>query len=158
MGTTAGIGIGIAIGIALTLSFVVFLGTDLGTSTLEDIPALVFNEPRLASLESWYDDDTGKLQVALMLTDKNAEYTKADGNLELLVAKDGREVYSTEYDFKKDDFLAWKNSLTGEKITGYRMTINQNFYDGSHDVYINMQTDSGLYWEDLHTSFWALRQ
>jgi len=156
VGTTSGIGIGIAIGIALTLSIVVFLGTDLGTSTLEDIPTLVVNEPRLASLQSWYDDDTGMLQVALILTDKNAEYTTGDGNLVLSVEKDGRLVYSQEFDFKKDDFLAWKNSLTGEKVTGHRISINQYFSGGSHDVYINMETSSGLIWKDLHTSFWAL--
>ena len=141
-----GIGIGIVIGIALTFSFVAFAGMNQGT-TLDVIPALVYDEPKLASLQASYFDDTDRLVVALILTDKNAEYATADGSLSLSVQKDGRTVYSNEYDFTKNDFLSWKNPLTGEKVTGYRVEVNQYFSSGNHDVFVNMVTTSGTTWE-----------
>jgi len=76
MGTTGGIGIGIAIGIALTLSFVVFFGVNQGSPVLENIPTIVYNEPKLASLQSSYDDDTGRLTVALILTETRLQACK----------------------------------------------------------------------------------
>ena len=150
-----GIGIGIVIGIALTFSFVAFAGMNQGT-TLDVIPALVHDEPKLASLQASYFDDTDRLVVALILTDKNAEYATADGTLSLFVQKDGREIYSTKREFEKDDFLSWKNPLTGEKVTGYRVDVNQFFSSGSHDVFVNMVTTSGTTWEGLHATFYSL--
>jgi len=58
-------------------------------------------------------------------------------HVELSVLKDGRQVYSNEYDFTKDDFITW-HSIFGLKFTGYRIDINEYFSSGEHDVYADM--------------------
>ena len=154
LGTASGIGIGIGIGFVVAVG--VFFVMNQGTPALENIPDLVYNDPKLASIQTAYFDESNRLVVALILTDKNAEYTTADGALTISVQKDGRQVYSEEYEFKKGDFLSWRNNLTGEKTTGYRVDIKQYFPSGSHDVFVNMVTTSGTTWEDLHDSFYSL--
>jgi len=159
-------GIGIGIGVGFVIGFVValaFVGTNQGTTILEDIPIienipdLVYNEPKLVRMESYYDDDNDRLTITLSLTDKNAEYTTTDGHLELIVKNQhGGIVHSSEYDFTKDDFYSWKNALTGEKITGYRIDINKYLSSGSHDVYVTMETSDGTTWKDLHDSIYSL--
>ena len=151
-------GIGIGIGIGFVIGFVValaFVGTNQGTTIVENIPDLVYNEPKLAYLESYYDDNTDRLTITLSLTDKNAEYTTADGGLAISVQKDGRQVYSTTQEFVKDDFYSWKNNF-GEKITGYRVSINQFFSSGSHDVFVTLVTSDGATFENMHDSFYSL--
>jgi len=153
-------GIGIGIGVGFIVGFVValvFVGTDSGTSIVGGIPSLVHNEPKLGYVTANYIDDSNRLTVAVVLTDKNAEYTTADGHLELIVGNQhGGIVHSSEYDFKKDDFYSWKNTFTGEKITGYRVDINKNFLSGSHDVYVTMTLPDGNTWENMHDSFYSL--
>jgi len=153
-------GIGIGIGVGFVIGFVValaFVGTNQGTTVLGNIPALVHNEPKLGYITASYFDDSDRLAVALVLTDKNAEYTTTDGHLELIVKNQhGGIVHSSEYDFTKDDFYSWKNALTGEKITGYRIDINKYLSSGSHDVYVTMETSDGTTWKDLHDSVYSL--
>ena len=153
-------GIGIGIGIGFVIGFVValvFVGTDSVTSIVEDIPSLVHNEPKLGHITASYFDDSDRLAVALILTDKNAEYTTTDGHLELIVRNQhGGIVHSSEYDFTKDDFYSWKNALTGEKVTGYRVDINKYLSSGSHDVYVTMVTSDGSTWTDMHDSVYSL--
>jgi len=157
-------GIGIGIGVGFVIGFVValaFVGTNQGISIVEDIPVLenipelVYNEPKLAYMESYYVDDTDRLTITISLTDKNAEYTTADGNLDIKVKKDERQVYTTTKEFVKDDFISWKNNF-GEKVTGTRISINQYFPSGSHDVFIDMTLSDGLTWYDMHDSFYSL--
>jgi len=157
MTTVSGIGIGIGIGVVIGFGFAfVFLaGMNQDTPVLENIPSLVYDEPRLASIQTSYFEENNRLVLELILTDKNAEYTKADGVLIITIKKDGRQVYSDEYEFKKDDFLSWKNS-SGVKVTGYRADIIQYFSGGSHDVFVSLATTSGITFIDVHDSFWAL--
>ena len=81
-------------------------------------------------------------------------FSKANGNAEVTVQKDGRMVYSNKYDFVKNDFVTWKNNLGG-KTTGYMIDIRQFFSNGWHDVFVDLNTKSG-YWEDLHDRFYPL--
>lgn len=155
MDTSAGIGIGIAIGVALTLSFVFVFDMTKGTPGLGSIPALDFdNAPRLAYLEATYQYANDELRIVLLLTDSDAEYTRAGGTLEITVQKDGSRDFSTQRDITKDSFVTWKEA-SGEKVTGALIDINQFFAGGSHDVFVNFDSDAG-YWEDLHTTFYSL--
>jgi len=141
--------IGIGIGAGMAGVFVVFVIGFLGFLESE------YDDARLAQLESRYFYDSDRLIVAVLLTDKDAEYTKASGNLDLYIKKDDILVYTANYDFVKDDFLSWKDN-SGYKKTGYRIQIDKFFPSGSHDVYVNLETKSGSYWKDLHTSFYSL--
>jgi len=113
------------------------------------------DDAHLARIEAYYDADTDRLIVALILTNKDGDYTKANGHLELTVKNDRIQVYSTEHTFMKDAFFTW-NTNFGGKVTGYRIDINKNFYSGSYDVYVDLETGSGGYWQDLHASFYSL--
>ena len=114
-----------------------------------------YDDARLALLQSSYFYDNNRLVVNIILTDSNGDYTKANGNAEITVLKDGHMVYSNEYNFVKDDFVTWRNAISGEKITAYRIDIKQYFSSGSHDVFVDLNTRSG-HWEDLHDSFYSL--
>ena len=92
-----------------------------------------FDDARLADLRATYFDDVDKLVVAVVLTNADGEFTKANGHLELTIQKDGRTVYSNEYDFTKDDFLTWDN-LFGGQTRGVPFGIDQRFSGGDHDV------------------------
>jgi len=147
VGKAKNIGIGIGAGIAGV--FVVFVIGFLGFLESE------YDDARLAELRASYFDRNNMLVVAILLTDKDAEYTKASGNLDLYIKKDSILVYTANYDFVKDDFLSWKDN-SGVKHTGYRIQIDKFFPSGSHDVFVNLETNSGSYWKDLHTSFYSL--
>ena len=155
MGTASGIGIGIGVGIVIgivvTMSFVAI---NQGTITIEDIPVLDFDDARLARLQADYNEETDRLQVVVILTDSNGEYTKANGNGNLYVKKDISLVHSDNFSFKKDDFVTWKNSFTGEKVTGYMFSIKKYFPQGSHDVFVDLNIGD-KYWEELHVSFYS---
>jgi len=154
-----GIGIGIGIGVVIGILIGVIASPLVGISTsnlsnpIADI--IPTDDAHLANLEAYYDEVNDRLIVALILTNKNADYTKANGHLEIRVLNDnGFPVYNNEYDFTKDDFFSWKTN-SGEKITGYRIDINKYFTSGSHDVYVDFTTKSGT-WKDLYASFYSL--
>ena len=155
MGTSAGIGIGIVIGVVATLAFVFVVDMTQGIPGIENIPVLDFDkDPQLAYLQATYQYANDELKLVLLLTDSNAEYTRADGTLEITVQKDGSKVYSTQREITKDSFVTWKDA-SGEKVTGALVDINQYFRSGSHDVFVNFNSDAG-YWEDIHTTFYSL--
>ena len=118
MTTASGIGIGIGIGVVIgfAFAFVFLAGMNQDTPVLENIPSLVYDEPRLASIQTSYFEENNRLVLELILTDKNAEYTKADGVLIITIKKDGRQVYSDEYEFKKDDFLSSISSCVSSAL------------------------------------------
>jgi len=147
VGKTKSIGIGVGAGVGGIIAFLVVYA--LVFSTIEG------DDARLAELRASYFERNNMLVVAILLTDKDAEYTKANGNLDLYIKKDSILVYTANYDFTKDDFLSWKDNF-GVKHTGYRIQIDKFFSSGSHDVFVNMETKSGSYWKDLHTSFYSL--
>ena len=114
------------------------------------------DDAHLASIEASYFYENDRLVVALILTNKDAEYTKANGHLELSVRDEFyTKYYSGEYDFTRDDFFSWKTD-SGEKITGYRIDINKFFAGGSYDVYGTVSLKSGATWDKLHDSFYSL--
>jgi len=135
--------IGIGVAVAVGLIFVIYLSYE-----------TEYEDARLARVQANYNDESDRLQVIIILTDSNGDYTKANGNAEVTVQKDGRMVYSNKYDFVKNDFVTWKNNLGG-KTTGYMIDIRQFFSNGWHDVFVDLNTKSG-YWEDLHDRFYPL--
>ena len=139
-GKKIGIGVGVSVGV-IFLIIVAFLYDAL-------------DDARLAKLQATYFDDQDRLAVAVILTNADGEFTKANGHLELTILKDGLVVYSNEYDFTKNDFLTWDNLFTG-KTRGVLFSINERFPNGDHDVTANLKTNSG-YWEGLHASFYSL--
>ena len=158
MTTASGIGIGIGIGVVIGFGFAfVFLaGMNQDTPVLENIPSLVEDEARLAQLVATYNDDLDRLVIAIILTDADGEFTKADGIITLFILNDrGTEVYSGQHNFTKDDFLTWNNPYLG-KQKGAWITIDQGFYSGNHDVYAVMALKSGALWDKLHASFYSL--
>ncbi len=139
-GKKIGIGVGVSVGV-IFLIIVAFLYD-------------AQDDARLANLQATYFDDQDRLAVAVILTNADGEFTKANGHLELTILKDGLVVYSNEYDFTKNDFLTWDNLFTG-KTKGVPFIINERFQNGDHDVSANLKTNSG-YWEGLHASFYSL--
>jgi len=146
--------IAIAVGVGILGFFILFIGLNMFD---QGILLGEVDDVRLASLQSnyYYEDD--RLVVNVILTNKDGEHTKANGHVELSVLKDGRPVYSNEYDFTKDDFLSWQTIFGGE-FTGYRIDIKEYFSSGEHDVYVDMVLKSDRYWEDLHDTFYSLEQ
>ena len=112
------------------------------------------DDARLADINASYDYETDRLTVSIFLTDSNAEYTKANGNAEMTILKDGRVVNSATYNFVKDDFVSWIN-LFGGKNTAYVIVVREYFSSGEYDVYVDLNTKT-RYWEDLHDSFYSL--
>ena len=166
MGTAIGVGIGIGIGIALTtLIFVVFVGINQGTPTLadipilEDIPALVYDNPDFATVEADYDETDNRLTVVLTFTDSDGNNLKADGIGKITVTeldyseKVGRP-YSYDVEFEKDGFVTWTDNLEG-KHTAYAFYINQEFAGKglSWDVSMEITLESGLHWPDVDNRF-----
>ena len=157
-----GIGIGIGIGVVMGVLIGIIFSGGISMSTQSNpiadiIPEITqTTDAYLASIEAYYDADTDKLTVALILTNKNAEYTKADGHLEIRVYNDNRlKVYSNEYDVTRDDFFSWKDN-SGEKITGYRVQETKTFGSYNHNVYVDFTLKDGTNWTDIHTTFWSL--
>lgn len=116
---------------------------------------LVYDDARLADLRATYFDEDNRLAVAVVLTNADGQFTKANGHLELAIKKGTSTVYSNEYDFTKNDFLTW-NNLFGGQTMGFWIDIRERFPRGDYDVYANMETNSGRYWEGLHTTFYSL--
>jgi len=115
-----------------------------------------YDDARLADLRATYFDDVDRLAVAVVLTNADGEFTKANGHLELTIKRGASTVYSNEYDFTKNDFLTWDNLFTG-KTKGVMFDIRERFPYGDYDVYANMETKSG-YWEGLHATFYSFEQ
>ena len=113
-----------------------------------------YDDARLANINASYDYETDRLTVSIFLTDSNAEYTKANGNAEMTILKDGRVVNSATYNFVKDDFVSWIN-LFGGKNTAYVIVVREYFSSGKYDVYVDLNTKT-RHWEDLHDSFYSL--
>jgi hypothetical protein len=113
------------------------------------------DDARLANLIATYFAEQDRLGVAVILHNADGEFTKANGHLELSIQKNGRVVYSNKYDFTKNDFLTWDNLFLG-KQKGVLIDINERFSSGDYDVYANLKTNSGKYWEGLHASFYSL--
>ena len=153
-GIGIGIGIGVVMGILIGIIVSGGLSTSIQSNPIADI--IQADDARLAHIEASYSYENDRLAVALIFTNKDAEYTKADGHLKIRVVNDdGFQVYSNEYDVTRDDFLSWK-TISGEKITGYRMDINKYFSSYGHDVYVTFTKKDGSTWNDLHDSFWSL--
>ena len=153
-GVGIGIGIGVVIGILIGIIVSGGISTTNQSNPIADI--IETDDARLASIQASYFEDNDRLVVALILTDKNAEYTKANGLLELRVLNDnGYPVIFEEYDVTRDDFFSWKDG-SGEKVTGYRIEETKVFAFGSHDVYVDFTLDDGRKWSDIHASFFAL--
>jgi len=142
LGTGAKIGIGVGVSVGVIFLIIVAFLYD------------AQDDARLADLRATYFDDQDRLAVAVVLTNADGEFTKANGHLELTILKDGLVVYSNEYDFTKNDFLTWDNLFTG-KTRGVLFSINERFPNGDHDVTANLKTNS-RYWEGLHASFYSL--
>jgi len=158
-----GLGIGIGIGIVIGIGIGV-IGLPLVDNSMSEQPnpnpiAVVLpdiDDAHLAHIKANYFEDNNRLIVALILTNKDAGYTKADGHLEIRVYNDDRErVYSNEYDVTKDDFFSWKTNF-GEKVTGYRIDETKYFASGSHDVYVDFTKKGGSTWQELHTDFYSI--
>jgi len=157
LGTSKGIGIGV--GITVGVFVVAFLIFGMGSSSvnvIEEIADIVVesDDARLARLQADYNEETDKLQVVVILTDSNGEYTKANGNGNLYVKKDTSLVHTDNFSFKKDDFVTWKNTFTGEKTTGYMFSIKKYFPQGSHDVFVDLYIGEKQ-WDELHVSFYS---
>ena len=119
------------------------------------------DDARLADINASYDDEIDRLTVSIFLTDSNAEYTKANGNAELTILQDGREVYSATYNFVKYDFVSWKN-MFGDKRTAYVITVNKFFPSGEsnimeYQVFVDLNIDT-RHWEDLFDQFWSINE
>ncbi len=153
MGTSKGIGIGV--GITVGVIVVAFLIFEMGFTFVDVVEE--FEDARLARLQANYNEETDKLQVVVILTDSNGDYTKASGDATITVKTTGDvryTAYSNTYYFEKDDFVTWKDN-SGNKVTGYMIDIRENFSGGSHDVFVDLNTKSG-HWENLHDSFYSL--
>ena len=112
-----------------------------------------YDDARLAEIIATYFEDQDKLAVAVILHNADGEFTKANGHLELAIYTErGKLVYSNGYDFVKYDFVTWDNLFLG-KQRGVPIIINERFLRGDYDVYVNLETNSGSYWEGLHASF-----
>ena len=159
-GTSIGIGIGIGVVIGILIGIIVSGGvsTSNQSNPIADIVSdiIPIDEPYLASIETSYDSKIDRLSVTLILTNKDGDYTKADGHLELRVHDDaGRKRLSTEYDVTRDDFFSWKDN-SGEKITGYRIQETKYFESYGYDVYVDFTLKDGTNWTDLHATFFSL--
>ena len=147
-GKKIGIGVAVSVGVILVI-FLIFVA-----ETESD-------DARLASINAQYDTDTDRLLVSVFLTDSNAEFTKANGNAELIILQDGRVVYTAGYSFVKDDFVSWIN-MFGDKNTGYVIVINKFFPSGEsvimeYEVRVNLITKAKN-WEGLYDKFWSINQ
>ena len=137
------IGIGVAVAVAvIVVGFLIFV-----ESESENI--------RLAQVKTFHDADTDTLQVFVILTDSKGDYTKASGDANVTIEKDGYKVYSVRYFFDKNDFVTFTENSTGDKVTGYVITIQEFFPAGVHEVSVDLTTKSA-YFEDLNSGFISL--
>jgi len=154
-GIGIGIGIGVVIGILIGIIASPLVDITMSNQSNPIADVLETDDAQLARLETRYNDANDRLTTTLILTNKNGDYTKANGNLELTVKKDERTVHSEEFEFTKDDFVSWRNN-NGDKVTGYQFSVNKYFSSYGHDVFVDVVTKSGHTWNDLHVSFFSL--
>jgi len=114
------------------------------------------DDARLAQLTATYFDDQDRLTIALILTNADGEFTKANGHIEIRIYKGSSLIHDNEYDFTKDDFVTWDNLFLG-KQRGVWFTIHERFpgtsmWEERYTVYAELETKSGRYWE-LQTDF-----
>jgi len=153
-----GRGIGIGMGIGIFMGILIGIIASPFVDNLSNQPnpiadIIQIDDARLAHIEASYYEDNDRLIVALILTNKDAEYAKADGHLKLTVRDElYTKYYSNEYDVTRDDFFSWKTNF-GEKITGYRVDEHKFFASGDYDVYVDFTKKDGRVWKELHTSF-----
>jgi len=146
-GKTVGIVAGISAGIVV--AFILIMGVFLSEAGYVD-------DARLARVQADYFEENNRLDIRIILTDSNADYTKASGDAFVYVEKDGFTVYTSElFSFDRSDFVSWRDN-SGNKITGYIIDIREYFGPGPYDVFVQMETKGGSYWEDLHVSFYSL--
>jgi len=166
LGTSKGIGIGVGITVGvIAVGFLIFEMGSGSVNVIEEIEDIVVEsedivveseDARLARIQANYFVGNDRLDVRIILTDSNADYTKASGEAFLFVEKDGNIVYASEvYSFDKRDFVSWRDN-SGNKLTGYIIDVREYFPSGSHDVFVTVETDGGTYWESLHDSFYSL--
>ena len=145
VGKKIGIGIGVVV-----LALIVFSMFSEGFLLGE------IDDARMARIQADYSHETDRLTVALILTNQNGDYTKANGHLEIRVYNDRDvKVHSQEFDFTKNDFVSWQNNVGG-KTTGYLFSINKYFESYGHDVFVDLETKSGNTWKDIHARFFSL--
>jgi len=143
---STGLGVGGIIGVLILVILVASVIIDFNDK----------DDARMARIQADYSHETDRLTVALILTNQNGDYTKANGHLEIRVLNDnGRQVYSNEFDFTKNDFVSWQNNVGG-KTTGYLFSINKYFSSYGHDVFVDLETKSGKTWKDIHARFFSL--
>ena len=112
------------------------------------------DDARMVRLDSWHFDDEDRLSIAVIFTDTNGYYTKANGHIDLTIkSANGLPVYSNEYDFTKGDFLTWRPMLGGNKVTGISIDIREFFSHGDYDIWMDVETKGGHNWQDLHDPF-----
>jgi len=144
MGKGKKIGIGIGVIVVLIGGFSLYQqGAILG----------VVDDARFGELYTQYDDDRDRLQVVLYLTNKDGDYTKANGVLKIKVDTGN----TLSFDFTKDDFSTF-NTLFGGERTGYIVSINKYFSSGDHKVYADVVLESGSSWvgdNNLQHSFYV---
>ena len=150
MGTSKGIGIGV--GITVGVIVVAFLIFEMGFTLVDVVEE--FEDARLARISANYNDETDRLQIIIILTDSNGEYTKANGYGNFHVKKDGNLVHTDNFTFEKDDFVTWKDNF-GNKATGYMTDTRKFFPTGMHEVFVDLNIGE-KHWDDLHDGFFSL--
>jgi len=105
-----------------------------------------YYDARLVRLDSWHFDDEDRLSIAVIFTDTNGYYTKANGHIDLTIKEGSTTVYSNSYDFTKNDFLTWRPMLGGDKVTGYSIDIREYFSHGDYDIWMDIETKGGHNW------------
>jgi len=145
MTTASGIGIGIGIGevIGFGFAFVFLAGMNQDIPIIENIPALVYDEPKFARLEAYYDYYDDKTTVVLILTDNDGKFVKANGDVRLTLCNEVSgtdrliDCFSNDFTFEKDDFYTIDNS--GRKRTATQFVIYQELS--------NTQEVFGWWWQ-----------
>lgn len=153
-----GLGIGIGIGIVMGIGIGVIalpLVDNMSNQPNPIADIIQTDDAHFAQINVRYDSTTDRLSGSLILTNKDGDYTKANGNLQLYVKKDGSMVHSATFDVTRDDFASWKNN-NGEKITGYSFSLKKYFSSGPHDVLVDFVSGPEKSWIDLHDTFWSI--
>jgi len=150
--TKMGKGMGIGIGVVVILVLIV------GYSLYQEGAILgVVDDARFGELFTQYDDDRDRLTVVLYLTNKDGDYTKANGVLKIKVDTGNTLGYFRTFEFTKDDFSTFK-TIWGEDRTGFRVSVNKYFTPGDHNVYGDVVLESGSSWvgdNNLRASFYS---
>jgi len=157
-----GIGIGLGIGVVMGILIGIIASplVDMSNQSNPIADIIQIDDPQFAQVEAFYDETDNELSVYLYFTDTDGRDVKADGKATITVTdldwdreKTGRP-YSYEFEFERDGFQTWRDS-SGIKNTAYRFDINQEFASEtvSWDVSLEIETDNGLYWDDVDTTF-----